>query len=103
MAHNGKLIRRNLSVSLDGMNPVASVPDVTEVAGALRVAVGLVVRKLRQAPYAGELTLAESAALSRLARGGRGAPPPRQATWRGWTGSARSRWARPSRRCSTAA
>src|SRR3984957_1920108 len=70
MAHNGKLIRRNLSVSLDGMNPVASVPDVTEVAGALRVAVGLVVRKLRQAPYAGELTLAESSALSRLERGG---------------------------------
>src|SRR5579863_9229789 len=52
------------------MNSVASVPDVTEVAGALRVAVGLVVRKLRQAPYAGELTLAESSALSRLERGG---------------------------------
>jgi DNA-binding MarR family transcriptional regulator len=52
------------------MNSVASVPDVTEVAGGLRVAVGLVVRKLRQAPYAGELTLAESSALSRLERGG---------------------------------
>ena len=55
------------------MDSVASVPDVadvTEVAGALRVAVGLVVRKLRQAPYAGELTLAESSALSRLERGG---------------------------------
>jgi DNA-binding MarR family transcriptional regulator len=52
------------------MNSVASVPDVTEVAGALRVAVGLVVRKLRQAPYDGELTLAESSALSRLERGG---------------------------------
>src|SRR3984957_11500835 len=70
MAHNGKLIRRDLSVSFDDMNPVASVPDVTEVAGTLRVAVGLVVRKLRQAPYAGELTLAESSALSRLERGG---------------------------------
>jgi DNA-binding MarR family transcriptional regulator len=54
------------------MDSVASVPvpDVTEVAGALRVAVGLVVRKLRQAPYAGELTLAESSALARLERGG---------------------------------
>ena len=52
------------------MDSVASVPDVTEVAGALRVAVGLVVRKLRQAPYAGELTLAESSTLSRLERGG---------------------------------
>ena len=52
------------------MNSVASVPDVTEVAGSLRVAVGLVVRKLRQAPYDGELTLAESSALSRLERGG---------------------------------
>jgi len=52
------------------MASVVTGPDVTEVAGALRVAVGLVVRKLRQAPYAGELTLAESAALSRLERGG---------------------------------
>jgi DNA-binding MarR family transcriptional regulator len=52
------------------MGSVVTVPDVTEVAGGLRVAVGLVVRKLRQAPYAGELTLAESAALSRLERGG---------------------------------
>ena len=52
------------------MDSVASVPDVTEVAGALRVAVGLVVRKLRQAPSPGELSLAESSALSRLERGG---------------------------------
>jgi DNA-binding MarR family transcriptional regulator len=65
-----KLISQDLSVNLDGMDSVASVPDVTEVAGALRVAVGLVVRKLRQAPYADELTLAESSALSRLERGG---------------------------------
>jgi DNA-binding MarR family transcriptional regulator len=52
------------------MGSAHTVPDVTEVAGALRVAVGLVVRKLRQAPFAGELTLAESSALSRLERGG---------------------------------
>jgi DNA-binding MarR family transcriptional regulator len=44
--------------------------DASEVAGALRVAVGLVVRKLRQAPFQGELTLAESSTLSRLERGG---------------------------------
>jgi DNA-binding MarR family transcriptional regulator len=52
------------------MDSVAPVPDVTEVAGALRVAVGLVVRKLRQAPNPGELSVAESSALSRLERGG---------------------------------
>jgi len=52
------------------MDSVASVPDVTEVAGALRVAVGLVVRKMRQAPSPGELSLAESSALSLLERGG---------------------------------
>jgi DNA-binding MarR family transcriptional regulator len=55
---------------LDHMESAGSVPDVSEVAGALRVAVGLVVRKLRQAPYEGELTLAESSALARLERGG---------------------------------
>ncbi|HVT66569.1 MAG TPA: MarR family transcriptional regulator [Trebonia sp.] len=48
----------------------AEIPDVTEVAGTLRVAVGLVVRKLRQAQQEDELTLAESAALGRLERGG---------------------------------
>lgn len=49
----------------------AEIPaDADEVAGALRVAVGLVVRKLRQVPAPGELTLSESSALSRLERGG---------------------------------
>ena len=52
------------------MDSGGAVADVSEVAGALRVAVGLVVRKLRQAPFEGELTLAESSALSRLERGG---------------------------------
>ena len=42
-----------------------------EVAGALRVAVGLVVRKLRQTPVdGGELSLSESSALGRLERRG---------------------------------
>ncbi len=44
--------------------------DVIEVAGAVRVAVGLVVRKLKQSPFAGELTIAESSALARLERVG---------------------------------
>lgn len=52
------------------MSKDGTVPDASEVAGKLRVSVGLVVRKLRQAPDAGELTLAESSALSRLERGG---------------------------------
>ena len=52
------------------MGSADTIPDATEIAGALRVSVGLVVRKLRQAPFAGELTLAESSALSRLERGG---------------------------------
>jgi DNA-binding MarR family transcriptional regulator len=43
-----------------------------EVAGALRVTVGMLVRKLKQVPAAGseELTLPETSALSRLDRGG---------------------------------
>ena len=52
------------------MKPEEPVPDASEVAATLRVAVGLLVRKLRQAPAGGEVTLAESAALSRLERGG---------------------------------
>jgi DNA-binding MarR family transcriptional regulator len=52
------------------MDAGGTVTDVTEVAGALRVAVGLLVRKLRQPLNEGELTIAESSALSRLERGG---------------------------------
>jgi DNA-binding MarR family transcriptional regulator len=46
--------------------------DVTEVAGALRVSVGMLVRKLKQVSAAGddELTLPETSALSRLDRAG---------------------------------
>jgi DNA-binding MarR family transcriptional regulator len=44
--------------------------DVSEVAAAVRVAIGLVVRKLKQAPLDGDLTMAESSTLSRLERGG---------------------------------
>jgi DNA-binding MarR family transcriptional regulator len=46
------------------------VADVSEVAGALRVAVGLLVRQLRQPLNDGELSIAESSALGRLERSG---------------------------------
>jgi DNA-binding MarR family transcriptional regulator len=44
--------------------------DVSEVAGQLRVSVGMLLRKMRQIPLEGELTLPETSALSRLDRGG---------------------------------
>ena len=45
-------------------------PDVADVAGALRASIGLLLRRLRQVQAEGELTLPESAALTRLDRGG---------------------------------
>jgi DNA-binding MarR family transcriptional regulator len=45
-------------------------PDVVQVATALRVSVGLLVRRLRQVQVDGELTLPETSALARLDRGG---------------------------------
>ncbi|HET9173090.1 MAG TPA: MarR family transcriptional regulator [Actinospica sp.] len=44
--------------------------DAHEVAAALRTGVGLLLRRLKQAPSAGELTMPEVSALSRLDRGG---------------------------------
>jgi DNA-binding MarR family transcriptional regulator len=52
------------------MERAGTVTDDYEVAAALRVAIGLLVRKLRQAHLPGELTFAETSALSRLDRGG---------------------------------
>jgi DNA-binding MarR family transcriptional regulator len=49
---------------------MAPGPDVNEVAGALRVSIGLLLRRLRQTRTDGELTLPESSALTRLDRGG---------------------------------
>jgi len=49
---------------------MAGDPDVNDVAGALRVSIGLLLRRLRQAQAEGELTLPESSALVRLDRGG---------------------------------
>jgi DNA-binding MarR family transcriptional regulator len=45
-------------------------PDLYDVAGALRVSIGLLVRRLRQVRPDGELTLPETSALTRLDRGG---------------------------------
>jgi DNA-binding MarR family transcriptional regulator len=45
-------------------------PDVERVAGALRVSIGLLVRRLRQTKARGELTLPETSALARLDRSG---------------------------------
>jgi DNA-binding MarR family transcriptional regulator len=44
--------------------------DVSEVAAALRGSIGLLLRRVRQERVEGELTLPESAALTRLNRGG---------------------------------
>ena len=44
--------------------------DPVQVAGTLRLSIGLLLRRLRQAQVEGELTMPESAALSRLERGG---------------------------------
>jgi DNA-binding MarR family transcriptional regulator len=45
-------------------------PDVTEVAAALRVSIGLLLRRLRQVRPDGELSLPEASALTRLGRSG---------------------------------
>ena len=45
-------------------------PDVQEVAAALRVGVGLLVRRLRQVQDSADLTIPEHSALARLDRGG---------------------------------
>jgi DNA-binding MarR family transcriptional regulator len=45
-------------------------PDVDQVAAALRVSIGLLLRRMRQVQPAGELSLAESSALVRLDRSG---------------------------------
>jgi DNA-binding MarR family transcriptional regulator len=49
---------------------MADGPDVEQVAAALRVSIGLLLRRLRQVRADGDLTLPESSALARLDRGG---------------------------------
>ena len=50
--------------------PAADARNVDQIAAALRVSVGLLVRGLRQVPVEGDLTLSETSALARLDRGG---------------------------------
>ena len=52
------------------MESAEFVRDDNEVAAVLQGAIGLLVRKMRQAHLPGELTLAESSALKRLDKGG---------------------------------
>jgi DNA-binding MarR family transcriptional regulator len=49
---------------------MTQTPDPEEVAAALRVSTGLLLRRLRQVPHEDELTLSETSALARLDRGG---------------------------------
>ncbi|MCU1457154.1 MAG: regulatory protein MarR [Actinomycetia bacterium] len=44
--------------------------NVEELAGAIRITVGVLIRRVRQTPIEGEPTLSEASALSRLDRGG---------------------------------
>jgi DNA-binding MarR family transcriptional regulator len=50
--------------------PTTSAANVDEIAAELRVSIGLLVRRLRQVPVKGGLTLSETSALARLDRGG---------------------------------
>jgi DNA-binding MarR family transcriptional regulator len=50
--------------------PATSAANVDQIAAELRVSIGLLVRRLRQVPVKGELTLSETSALARLDRGG---------------------------------
>jgi len=52
------------------MNMASDEPDVWQLASTLRVSLGLMVRRLRQAEAGDELTVPETAALARLDRGG---------------------------------
>ena len=53
---------------------MAKEPDPAEVAAALQLSIGVFVRRLRQSPVPGELTLPELAALSTLDQSGPATP-----------------------------
>jgi DNA-binding MarR family transcriptional regulator len=55
-------------------SPASSDRNVDQIAAALRVSIGLLVRRLRQVPVEGDLTLSETSALARLDRGGPSTP-----------------------------
>ena len=49
---------------------MTNAPDVSDVASALQVSIGLFLRRIRQVKSEGDLTLPERSALGRLDRGG---------------------------------
>jgi DNA-binding MarR family transcriptional regulator len=51
-------------------SPTTPDANIDQIAAALRVSIGLLVRRLRQVPVEGGLTLSETSALARLDRGG---------------------------------
>jgi DNA-binding MarR family transcriptional regulator len=53
---------------------MTQAPDIQQLAGMLRVSIGLLLRRLRQVQAEGELTLPESSALARLDRGAPATP-----------------------------
>ena len=53
---------------------MSQVPDAGQLAAALRVSIGLLLRRLRQVRVEGELSLPESSALVRLDRSGPATP-----------------------------
>ena len=55
---------------LDHMDAAGIAPTPEEVAAALRVAAGNLYRRLKQSPFHGEATLAETSTLGRLERNG---------------------------------
>jgi DNA-binding MarR family transcriptional regulator len=56
---------------VSGSPPASAIGrNVDQLAAALRVSIGLLVRRMRQIPVEGELTLSETSALARLDRGG---------------------------------
>ena len=60
--------------SSPGGSAAAAGPDAAEVAAAVYVGLSLLVRRLRQMPAPGDLSLPERSALARLDRGGPAAP-----------------------------
>ncbi len=54
--------------------PSLQEPDITELAAALRVSIGLLLRRMRQVRPDGELSLPETSALTRLDRSGPATP-----------------------------
>src|SRR6185437_9614663 len=60
----------NMSAPAPTAPTAETASNVDQLAAALRVSIGLLVRRMRQIPVEGELTLSETSALARLDRGG---------------------------------